>query len=90
MVNVYVHIPSAIGFWRTLPGYIDQYTMYNIRFGSYTSQTTLIIERYSSDQVYSNCTIRIVATQADQFETISQHVDFNDYESVKQYFDLQD
>src|SRR5690606_25400639 len=88
MVNVYVYIPSSIGFWRTLPGYINQYNMYNILFETYTDRTTLFIERYSSDQVFSNCTIRIVATQADQLETISQYVDFNDYESVNRYFDL--
>lgn len=90
MVHVYVFIPSTIGFWRTLPGYINQYNMYNVMFESYTNHTTLIIERYSSDQIYSNCTIRIVAAEADRIETLSRHVDFNDYESVKQYFDLQD
>lgn len=92
MVHVYFQIASET-IWYSLPGYVgpilgnDLY--YRPSFYRDGSNTGLAIAQVLGDTGWSyRGTIRIVVTEADVFHTVSKHVDFNNYEQVKQHFNL--
>src|SRR5690554_4536707 len=89
MVHVYVLRISPVSHWHPLPGYLNSNNYFRTEFRGSPNSTTLIINRVSGSTVFSNSIVRILVTEADRFETVSRVVDFNDYDAVSQYFDLE-
>src|SRR5690606_8693537 len=96
MVHVYAKQIGATR-WHPLPGYMNANTSFRISFnyaitGStvHYDKTSLTIQRSTGTDSYTNATIRIVVTEADVFHTVAKTVDFNNYEQVKQHFNLKD
>jgi len=90
IANVYI---TADGRVWPIPGNIGisnlaYTTSYYTTGGGQT--TTLNILKVSGSGGPVNSTVRIVFTEADQFETISRSIDFRNYHEVSRYFNLKD
>lgn len=89
MVHVYALRRSTTNTWHPLPGYMDSANSFRIEYSGGAITTALAIFRVTGSRVFANSIIRIVVTEADRFEAVSKVVDFNDYDAVSRYFDLE-
>lgn len=90
MVHVYVALnrPGRGHSWHPLPGYLDSFNSFRVEFYGLSTFTNVSIHRVTGSNWFPSCAIRIVVTEADQFEAAYRVVDFNDYDAVSEYFDL--